>query len=162
MIAGPHIDSGAAPRTSELDTRALRLWGQPLPPGDAALAAFRTVYTDPVDVNGVTTPLQVLVDRARMLQQALDGLRHQVNERFEAPGRIAFAFRMSGRHAGPLETPLGTIAATGREVHIDGMDIFVVDVDADRVTGIFAIADYLGVLIRLGELTPSAAGSVRS
>ncbi len=135
---------------SRLVDRALRLWTEPIPEGDAAVAAFGTVYTDPLDVNGESTALQVLVDRARMLQGALQGLRHDIKERIEAPGRHAFAFQLSGRHVGPLETPLGEIPATGRQLTMKGMDIFVVDDEADRVTGVWAIADLLDVLIQAG------------
>jgi hypothetical protein len=135
---------------SSLVDRALRLWTEPIPQGDPAVAAFRTVYTDPVDVNGESTALQVLVDRARMLQGAFEGMRHHIKEQFEAPGRHAFAFQFSGRHVGALETPLGEIPATGRELTMRGMDIFVVDDEADRVTGVWAIADLLDVLIQAG------------
>jgi hypothetical protein len=91
-----------------------------------------------------------LVDRARMMQRAFEGLRHHIDERVEAPGRRAFAFRISGRHVGPLVTPLGEIAATGRVIEVAGMDIFLVDDDADRVTGVWAVADYLGLLMQAG------------
>jgi hypothetical protein len=133
---------------SQLVDRALRLWGGPLPEGDAALAAFRTVYTDPLEVNGVPTALQTLVDRARMLQRALHGMSHRIKERVEAPGRQAFAFQIVGRHVGPLTTPLGEVAATDRELRLDGMDIFLVDDGSDRVTGVWAVADYLDLLSR--------------
>jgi hypothetical protein len=132
--------------------RALRLWTEPIPEGDAAVAAFRTVYTDPLDVNGESTALQVVVDRARMLQGALQGIRHEIKERIEAPGRRAFAFQITGRHVGALETPLGEIPATGRELTMKGMDIFIVDDEADRVTGVWAIADLLDVLIQADVL----------
>ena len=137
---------------SPLVDRALRLWSEPLPEGDDAMAAFRTVYTDPLDVNGEATALQVVVDRARMLQRALDGTAHHIKEWFEAPGRQAFAFRITGRHVGPLQTPLGEIAATGRDVTLDGMDIFVVDDEAERVTGVWAIADFLDLLMQAGAV----------
>ena len=141
---------------SHLVDRALRLWSEPLPEGDDAMAAFRTVYTDPLDVNGEATALQVVVDRARMLQLALEGTTHHVKEWFEAPGRQAFAFRITGRHVGPLQTPLGEIAATGREVTLDGMDIFVVDDEAVRVTGVWAIADFLDLLMQAGAVERAA------
>ena len=137
---------------SQLLERALRLWTEPLPEGDAALAAFRTVYSDPLVVNGESTALRVVVERARMLQGAFEGLRHQIKERFEGPGRQAFAFRLTGRHVGTLETPLGPIAATGRELTLDGMDIFVVDDAGQQVTGVWAIADQLALLIQAGVL----------
>jgi SnoaL-like polyketide cyclase len=137
---------------SQLLERALRLWTEPLPDGDGALAAFRTVYSDPLVVNGESTALRVVVDRARMLQGAFEGLRHQIKERFEGPGRQAFAFRLTGRHVGTLETPLGPIAATGRELTLDGMDIFVVDDAGQQVTGVWAITDQLALLIQAGVL----------
>jgi hypothetical protein len=142
---------------SQLFDRALRLWSEPLPTDDAAaVAAFRSVYADPLDVNGESIALQVLVDRARMLQSALEGIHHEVRERFEGPGREAFAFRITGRHVGRLETPLGEIAATGRDLVLVGMDIFLVDDEADRVRGVWAIADYLDLLMQAGMLEPSS------
>lgn len=129
-------------------SRALGLWGTDVPAGDAGLEAFREVYTDPIDVNGESTPLQVLVDRARMMRSAFVPMRHEVLEQFEAPGRLAFAFRIIGRHVGPIATPLGTIEASGADVEIAGMDIFVIDEEADRVRAVWALADYLGLLIQ--------------
>jgi len=133
-------------------SRALRLWGEPVPDGEAGVQAFRSVYTDPVLVNGEPTSLGVLVDRARMLQQAFEGLRHTVVEQFEAPGRLAFAFRLSGRHRGPLVTPLGVLQPTGAELEVAGMDIFVIDEDLDRVSAIWALADYLTLLLQAGAV----------
>jgi SnoaL-like polyketide cyclase len=144
---------------SQLVDRALRLWSEPLPEGNGAVAAFRNVYTDPLEVNGESTPLQVLVDRARMLQGALQGIRHHIKQRVEAPGRQAFAFQITGRHVGPLETPLGEVAATGREMTLDGIDIFLVDDEADRVTGVWAIADLLALVIQAGALERSTGSA---
>ena len=141
--------------------RALALWSRPLPPGDAGLTSFRAVYADPVLVNGVPTDLTVLVDRARMMHGAFDALSHTVLERVEAPGGLAFAFRISGRLVGPLTTPLGDLPPTGRTVEVAGMDIFVVD--DDRVTAVWALADHLTLLVeagavsRLPALTPGPA-----
>jgi hypothetical protein len=144
---------------SQFVNRALRLWGEPLPEGDAALALFRTVYTDPLDVNGESTPLQVLLDRARMMGDAFEGLQHQVLEQFDAPGRLAFAFKITGRQTGPLETPLGQLAPTGLDVEVSGMDIFIIDEEIDRVAGVWALADYLGLLIRAGAVQQLTATS---
>jgi hypothetical protein len=98
------------------------LWSAPV--GDEGLVAFRTVYTDPRSVNGVPTALVELVDRARMLESAPDPLTVEVLEQFDAPGRCAFAFRLYGPHVGPLVTPLGDVAATGRVAEMRGTDIF--------------------------------------
>jgi hypothetical protein len=125
--------------------RALALWTGPLAEGVDALAAFRTVYADPLDVNGVSTPLQELVDRALMLQQAFEGLHAETLERFDTPQRSAFAFRLSGRHVGRLTTPLGDVAATGQQLDVLGMDIFTIR--DDRVIAVWAVADYLGLLM---------------
>ena len=138
---------------TDLVDRALRLWVQPLPEGEAALTLFRGVYADPVVVNGETTPLQVLVDRARMMQGAFEGLTHDVHVRMEGPGRKAFAFHLSGRHAGPLVTPLGELAPTGLPLELMGMDIFEVDDERDLVTGVWAVADQLGLLVQAGAVT---------
>lgn len=137
---------------TDLVDRALALWSTPLPDGDAALAAFRSVYADPLAVNGSSTPLQVLVDRARMMQGALQDLGYAIDERCEAPGRRAFAFRILGRHVGPFATPLGTIAATGRPVELVGMDIFLVNEEEGRITGVWAIADYLRLLMQMDAM----------
>lgn len=124
--------------------RALRLWTSPVPVGDAGLVAFRTVYRDPLRVNGVPAALVELVDRARMLQNALDPLSHEVFEQFEGPDRCAFAFRLHGRHVGTLVTPLGDVAASGREVEMRGIDIF--ELNDGLVSGVWAIADWLALL----------------
>ena len=135
--------------------RALPLWAGPLAPGDAGLAAFAEVYTDPVTVNGSPTPLQVLVDRARMLQGAFDHLGHELLAQVDEPGRCSFAFRLSGRHVGPLATPLGEVAPTGRELEALAMDIFVLQGDG-RVAEIWAVADYLGLLQGAAAVTLTA------
>jgi predicted ester cyclase len=132
--------------------RALHLWGDPLPAGSAALTAFREVYADPVTVNGEPTDLQVLVDRARMLQTAIVGIRHEVHEAVVTPGRRAFAFSISGRHAGPLASPVGTVEPSGRDVRVAGMDIFVVDEGRAEVTAIWAVADWLDLLVQAGAV----------
>jgi predicted ester cyclase len=108
------------------------------------------VYTDPVRVNGVPTALVELVERARMLQRALIPLSHEVFEQFDAPGRCAFVFRLSGCHVGPLVTPLGDVAATGQVVEMRGMDIF--EIDDGRVAGVWAIADWLALLSQAGTI----------
>jgi hypothetical protein len=82
-------------------------------------------------------------------------------ERFEAPGRQAFAFQLTGRHVGPLETPLGAIAATGRELTLNGIDIFIVDDDAQLVSGVWAITDLLDVAVQAGAELSTTSGATR-
>jgi hypothetical protein len=68
-----------------------------------------------------------------------------------AGDRTAVAFRMSGRHVGPLDTPLGQVPATGQILTLDVIDLLVVT--DGRISEIFMTADYLGAL--------GAAGAVR-
>ncbi len=126
--------------------RALRLWSEPLSEGEDAVLAFRSVYIDPLEVNGAQTALRELVDRARMLQRAFEGLHAEILERFDTPERSAFAFRLSGLHVGRLMTPLGDVAPTGQTLDVLGMDIF--EIRQGRVFAVWAVADYLGLLMR--------------
>ena len=132
-------------------SRALALWTESLPDSDAALELFRQVYADPLVVNGVETPLTVLVERSRMLQTALAGTSRELVARVDGPDAIAFAFRIAGEHAGPLVTPIGDVAATGRRVEALAMDIF--ELADGLVTGVWAVADYLGLLVQTGAVT---------
>jgi hypothetical protein len=140
----------------DITARALALWGQPIPEGPAGLERFRSLYADPVTVNGASTDLAVLVDRARMLQGALSELRHDVHEVVVTPGRRAFAFTITGRHTGPVLTPVGEVAPSGAAVAVTGLDIFTVDEDADRVTAIWAVADWLALLLQTGAVAAAS------
>jgi len=134
--------------------RALSLWAEPVPVDDAlALDRFASVYADPVTVNGAASPLAELVRRARMVQGAFSALHHELVADVDGGDRCAFAFRLSGRHTGTLETPLGPVTATGRELTVTGMDTFLLR--DGLVVEIWALADMLGLLIAAGALTPT-------
>src|SRR5438477_244732 len=107
---------------SDLLERLLPLWAQPVDSRDDAVAAFRTVYADPVVVNGAEMPIADLVSRARSLQQAFDGLDMEILDTVEAPGRVVVAFLIRGRHVGPFASPLGTVAPTQRAVEVRTID----------------------------------------
>src|SRR5215470_1398112 len=100
------------------------LWLRPLPDGDAALAAFRCIYTDPVRLNGVETPLASLVERARWIQGALADVERELLVGLESGDHMAIVFRMRGRHVGPLPTPLGMVAPTGLVFDRQIIDVF--------------------------------------
>jgi hypothetical protein len=136
--------------TSLID-RLLRLWVEPLPEGAAAEAAFRELYTDPVVVNGAELSVSDLVARARSLQGAFEGFHTEVVDRVEAPGRAVVAFLMRGRHTGPLSTPLGTVAPTGRVVVIRTIDVLTVT--DGLVSNIWVVSDELGLLGQLDAVT---------
>jgi SnoaL-like polyketide cyclase len=135
----------------DLVDRLLRLWAEPPPEGEGAVEAFRRVYADPVLVNGAPMSAAELVERARRLHAALEGLQLEVLDRVDAPGRVAIAHRHRGRHVGPLATPLGEVPATGRMV--DSLAIDILTIADDRVTGIWVVGDELGRLLQLGAVT---------
>jgi hypothetical protein len=58
--------------------------------------------------------------------------------------------RQSGRHVGPVPTPLGELAATGRMV--EGITIDVLVVADDRITDAWVTADDLARLARLDAI----------
>jgi hypothetical protein len=136
--------------TSLID-RLFRLWTDPPPDAAVAESAFREVYTDPVKVNGATTSVADLVVRARSLHGAFEGLHAEVVDGVETPGRVVVAFLMRGRHVGPLSTPLGTVAPTGRAVEIRTIDVLTV---ADGlVSAVWMASDELGLLTQLDAVT---------
>jgi predicted ester cyclase len=142
--------------------RLLRLWTRPLPADDAAAAAaFRELYTDPVEVNG--TPLRAadLVDRARAMQRALEDPEREVLAVVDAGTSVAVAFRLAGRQVGELGTPAGPLPATGRRIDLRVVDLLTLT--DGRISAIWMVADWLGALagadaIRLGPGTPAQRG----
>ena len=132
--------------------RVLRLWTEPVAAPEEALAAFGEVYTDPVSVNGVDMPLVDLVEGARSGQGALADLRVELIEQVEAPGRVVIAFWQRGRHVGPLSTPLGEIAATGREIEIRVID--VLSITDGRISAVQVVPDNLTLVMQLGAVQP--------
>ena len=139
---------------ADLVDRLLDLWLNPPPDDATALAAFRALYADPVDINDAAVSATDLLARARTLHQAYEGLRHEVLDVVTAPGRIVVAFRMLGTHTGPLPTPVGTVAPTGRPVSIRTIDVLTV-VD-DRIARVIVVGDELGALLALGAVRPAA------
>ena len=127
--------------------RLVRLWTEPVSDSGEAQAAFREAYTDPVSINGVDVSLSDLVQRARGFQRAFADLRIELIDQIEAPGRVVVAFWQRGRHVGPLETPLGVIAPTGREVEVRVID--VLSITDDRISAIQVVPDNLGLAMQL-------------
>jgi predicted ester cyclase len=130
--------------------RLLRLWTEPVPEPDRAIADFGEAYADPVSINGVDVPLADLVERARGLQRAFADLRIKLIEQLESEERVAIVFLQRGRHVGALETPLGEIAPTGREFEIRVIDVLCI---ADgRIRAIQVVPDNLALLTQLGAV----------
>ena len=139
-------------RDPDLVTRVLRLWQDPVPPGDLALETFGAEYTDPVMVNGSAMALADVVQRARALQVALADRDVQLDRHVGAQGHEAFAFRITGRHVGVLDTPAGRFEPSGNEVVIQAIDLFVLDGASGRISEIWTIQDTLGLLLRAGAV----------
>ena len=132
---------------SDVVERLLALWTDLPADDETAVAAFRQFYTDPVQINGTPMTAAELVGRARSLHAAFADLRLEVIDRFDAPGRAVVVHRQTGRHVGPLPTPLGDVPATGRMVEAITIDVlYVAD---DRVTDVWVTSDDLARLVRL-------------
>jgi SnoaL-like polyketide cyclase len=139
--------SGTAP----VDTaRLVALWATPPADDAAALACLRALYTDPVLINGTSMTAPVLLARIRGMQRAYSGLRHELVDRVDALGRLVIAFRLRGTHTGPLATPLGELAATGRAFEVRVIDILTQT--NGLVSEVTTVADELGRLASLGAL----------
>jgi predicted ester cyclase len=129
----------------------IALWGQPLPPGDAAIEAFARYYSDPVTVNGTSLSLAQMVDRARGTQKTFADLKAVVLTQIDTIKNVTVVFRMSGRHVGPMVTPLGTIPPTGKTVERQIID--VLSIHDGRIHDVWMVADDLGALLQTGALT---------
>jgi ketosteroid isomerase-like protein len=122
----------------------LRLWTD-LPVDDrAAEAAFREVYADPVMINGAPVDAAALVARARVIGAAFDGLEREVLDVVDDGGKAAVAFRLRGRHVGPLNTAAGPVPGTGRILEIRVIDVLTFT--DGRISSIWMAADELGAL----------------
>jgi hypothetical protein len=125
-----------------------QLWTRPIPTDDAAAtAAFAEVYTDPVRINGADMSVADLVARARSIQAALDDIDIELVDQVATADKLAIAFRQTGRHVGPLPTPLGPVSPTGRRIEGLGMDILTLS--GGRISQIWVLADELQRLVQL-------------
>jgi SnoaL-like polyketide cyclase len=99
--------------------------------------------------------VQELVERYRTLHTSFADLDIEVLDRTETPDTLAIVLRQRGRHVGPLSTRMGTVAATGREFGILGIDLLTIR--DERISRIWVVADELGRLEQLEVLTLAAA-----
>ncbi len=126
------------------------LWQEPVDERDDPEAAFRKVYADPVSINGVSTPVTALVERARNLQRAFADLRTEIVDQVETQDRLVIAFYMRGSHVGPLLTPIGTVAPTGATVEIRTIDVLTIS--DGLITALWVVSDELGMLTELDSV----------
>jgi predicted ester cyclase len=125
----------------------MALWTTPVGDRHGAEAAFAELYTDPVVVNGAPLSLAALVDRARALQQAFEGLSMQIVDRVDTPDRVVIAFLMRGRQVGSYPSPLGSVPPSGRDVQVRTIDVLAVE--DGRISAIWVVADELGLLTQV-------------
>ena len=130
--------------------RLLDLWTNPSAVTADAVLAFRQLYHDPVTVNGSPISAEDLVDRARVLKATFENVRREVLDVCDAGSKIAIAFRLGGRHVGPLNTSIGALEPTGQEISLRAIDILTI-VDG-RIASIVMVADELGVLTAVGAV----------
>jgi SnoaL-like polyketide cyclase len=141
----------------DLVTRLFALWDQLPADDDGARTAFRELYTDPVRINGVDVPIEQLVRRARMMSAALAGRTTQMLSQMTTGDRTAVAFRMHGRHVGPMDTPLGPVDGNGQAVSMQIIDLLTVR--EGRISEIWMAADLLGMLAGSGAVRPATQDS---
>ena len=122
----------------------LDLWTSPPADDDEAVAAFRAVYTDPVVVNGVRLTALELVGRARSLRATVEDPQREVLDLVQDGDKVAVAFRLTGRHVGPLASQLGPVGATGRMLTLRAIDVLTLE--GGRIAHIQMVADELGAL----------------
>ena len=153
----PHVTLGGV--VAILD-QALALWQDPVPDGEAALDRFRSVYADPLVVNGAGSTVADLVDRARAMQRGFTDVSHVVHDIVEGDGFVSFAFEIRGRHVGPWPSALGVLKPSGQQFTLPGIDIFRFD-EAGRVAQIWATNDQSELIAAALKSTPDPA-SVQS
>ena len=142
--------------------KLLRLWTDPLPEDDDEAAdAFRRMYADPVTVNGTPVNAMYMVARARVMQAALAEPEREVLAVVESSDAVAVAFRLAGRHVGPLDTPAGRPPAAGARLDLRLIDIL--SIVEGRISAIWMVGDWLGALAPAGmvqvQTSPVSEGS---
>ncbi|MCW2801787.1 MAG: uncharacterized protein JWN06_4 [Propionibacteriaceae bacterium] len=125
----------------------LNLWTQPIHDLADAVQAFSTLYTDPVVVNGSPVTAEQLIQRAVALQGAFQEVHREVLDVCDAGSKVALAFRLVGRHVGPLATSAGVLAPTGHRLSLRVIDILTLT--DGRISSITMVADELGALAPL-------------
>jgi len=84
--------------------------------------------------------------------RAFPDLRHEILTRVESGDMLAMEIRVTGTHTGPLKTPAGEVAASGRTVDYEAADYF--KVKDGRITAWHAYFDQVTFLSQLGLMPP--------
>lgn len=94
--------------------------------------------------------LESLKDLLTMYRTAFPDLHVEIDDLVVADDKAAMSFALTGRHEGDL---MG-IAATGRQVRVDGMTLS--RFEGGRIAGEWEILDQLTLLRQLGVVPPPA------
>lgn len=85
---------------------------------------------------------------------AFPDLKHEVKHVVESNGTIAIELNVTGTHVGPMQTPEGTIPATGKKILWESCDY--VRVVNGKVVSWHAYYDNTPFLTALGLMRPAA------
>jgi ketosteroid isomerase-like protein len=83
--------------------------------------------------------------------------RHELTRVVEIDGTVYCEGVFHGVNAGAMETPEGTLPATGKTLAMPFAIVVEIDVDAGHATGVHVYFDQLGFLGQLGLLPAPAA-----
>jgi predicted ester cyclase len=132
---------------STLLDRMLALWEKP----GAGRADFGTVYAGQMTLNGQPLSLDDLVARAATMQATYADRQAEVIHHIETGDQVIVGFYLTGRHVGPLETPLGVVEPTGRRIRVQITDILTLR--DGRIADIWMMAADLSLLMQLGAVS---------
>jgi len=133
--------------------RLLRLRLEPLP-DDAAEAAFRQLYNDPVSINGEPIGILELVAHAKALQAAIEWPNLRVLSVVDGGAKTTVVYRLQGRQVGQLRTSIGLVPPTGRVVELRTIEVLTVA--GGRIREIWTVANELGALVAADAVWLSA------
>ena len=129
-------------------------WDGPLPEGDAVRAELLALYTDPVRFNGEEMSIDRLASYARGFKGAYSERRTEVLSRMDQGNRVAVVVRTRAKHTGTLSTPLGPVAATGRAIDMQVIDLLTLD--GGKIRDVWTTADSLGNLLQVDAIALKA------
>jgi hypothetical protein len=103
-------------------------------------------------VNGEPVAVEAIVERVRRIHAALADFRQLTVDRIDDGTRTALLLSQSGVHVGPLPTPLGTLAPTGRLLTRRLVEF--ITHDHQRLVEVTGVADDLDRLRQTGVVAP--------
>lgn len=87
---------------------------------------------------------------------AFPGMKHEVHSAVQSGDVVTIEATWTGTHSGPLATPTGDVAPTGRTAVVPLAGVF--HVSNARITSVHWYSDQLALMTQLGLLPASVAG----